>query len=112
MASCFFLFATLLVYATIPKLRPTKDGMEYTKLMLHYTFAMFMAFICLATVQLTPTLNNDSPGFCGFLGKYELILLLVEIRITVFEATYENIVLLAIVKEKKFLLHYIQNILR
>ena len=75
MGSCFFLFATLLVYAVIPKLRPTKDGMEYQKLMLHYTFAMLMAFICMATVQLTPTLNYDSPGFCGFLGKHELIFL-------------------------------------
>ena len=75
MGSCFFLFATLLVYTVIPKLRPTKDGMEYTKLMLHYTFAMLMAFICMATVQLTPTLNHDSPGFCGFLGKHELIFL-------------------------------------
>ena len=75
MASCFFLFATLLVYAVIPKLRPTKDGMEYQKLMLHYTFAMLMTFICMATVQLTPDLNRDSPGFCGFLGKHELIFL-------------------------------------
>ena len=70
MASCFFLFATLLVYAIIPKLRPIKEGMEYTKLMIHYTFAMLMAFICMATVQLTSTLNHDSPGFCEFLGKY------------------------------------------
>jgi len=68
MASCFFLFATLLVYAIIPKLRPTKEGMEYTKLMLHYTFAMLMAFICLVSVQLTPSLDEDNPGFCGFLG--------------------------------------------
>ena len=76
MGSCFFLFATLLVYSVIPKLRPTKEGMEYTKLMLHYTFAMLMAMICMATVQLTPTLNHDSPGFCGFLGKHELIFLI------------------------------------
>ena len=68
MASCFFLFATLLVYAIIPNLRPTKDGMEYAKLMLHYTFAMLMAFICSTTVELTPTLNK---GFCEFLGKNE-----------------------------------------
>ena len=82
MASCFFLFATLLVYAIIPKLRPTKERMEYTKLMLHYTFAMLMAFICMATAQLTgtprdntPALHEGSPGFCGFLGKHDLILL-------------------------------------
>ena len=70
MASCFFLFVTLLVYAIIPKLRPTKEEMEYTKLMLHFTFALLMAFVCMASVQLAPKLNNDSPGFCGFLGKH------------------------------------------
>ena len=76
MGSCFFLIATLLVYTIIPNLRPCKDGMEYTKLMLHFTFAMLMAFICMATVQLTPTLNDDSPGFCEFLGKYWIQIIL------------------------------------
>ena len=75
MGSCFFLVATLLVYTIIPNLRPCKDGMEYTKLMLHFTFAMLMAFICMATVQLTPTLNDDSPGFCEFLGKYWILII-------------------------------------
>ena len=70
MCSCFFLVITLLVYTIIPNLRPTKDGMEYSKLMLHFTLAMLMAFICMATVRLTPTLSNVSPGFCEFLGKY------------------------------------------
>ena len=76
MGSCFFLVVTLLVYTIIPNLRPCKDGMEYTKLMLHFTFAMLMAFICMATVQLTPTLNDDSPGFCEFLGKYWIQIIL------------------------------------
>ena len=70
MGSCFFLIVTLLVYTIIPTLRPTKDGMEYTKLMLHFTLAMLLAFICMATVHLATDLNKSSPGFCEFLGKY------------------------------------------
>ena len=70
MGSCFFLVVTLLVYTIIPNLRPTKDGMEYTKLMLHFTFAMLMAFTCMATVQLGTNINKKSPRFCEFLGKY------------------------------------------
>jgi len=68
MGSCFFLVVTLLVYTIIPNLRPTKDGMEYTKLMLHFTFAMLMAFICMATIQIATKINESSPGFCEFLG--------------------------------------------
>ena len=72
MTSCLFLLATIFVFTAIPNLRPVKDGMEYTKLMLHFTFAMLMAFICRSAVFLSTGLDDDNPGFCEFLGKDEV----------------------------------------
>ena len=67
--SCFFLFAALIVYSSLPKLLNA-----YTRLLRHYVANIMIAFLILSIFKihkqkLEQPLKDSHPGLCETIGK-------------------------------------------